>query len=213
MTIVYILKTLFPIQKQWNIVMMGASGKVEERLFVQTNYFEELSHYFPTTQFNCFLVGPETSPTNAGKTFKKNNSLSGTVYRGKVSAFLSENSFSKENTLLIGFNPGFGSGFDQLLFSWCQDLVYLLDQDFPVFFTQANDYSDLRGETLVLDKIFENSVKYRQMPRENPFSAMTRYCQEGKEEKCWSSSATHFYGLQGWKTPMTLDKVKVNLQT
>jgi hypothetical protein len=32
-------------------------------------------------------------------------------------------------------------------------------------------------------------------PKENPFRAMTHYCLEGKAEKCWSSSATHIYGL------------------
>jgi len=51
---------------------------------------------------------------------------------------------------------------------------------------------------LVYEKIFDNNLKFAVKPRENPFKAMTHYCQEGKEEKCWSSSATHFYAFRGY---------------
>ena len=40
-----------------------------------------------------------------------------------------------ENTLFIGFNPGFGCGYDLLLQSWCKDLVILLNLGFKVVFT------------------------------------------------------------------------------
>jgi hypothetical protein len=55
----------------------------------------------------------------------------------------------EENTLLVGFNPGFGSGYAKLLKSWAHDLVMLLGLNYRLVFTQANDYSDLKGETLV----------------------------------------------------------------
>jgi len=49
--------------------------------------------------------------------------------------------FPKDSTLFLGFNPGFGSGYDLLLTSWCLDLVMLLNLNYPFIFTQANDYS------------------------------------------------------------------------
>ena len=33
--------------KELNWVIMGASAKVEERLFVNTNYYEELTNFYP----------------------------------------------------------------------------------------------------------------------------------------------------------------------
>lgn len=42
---------------------------------------------------------------------------------------------------------------------------------------------------------------------------MTTYCQEGKKDKCWSSSATHFYGIKGWKQPLSLQDINKNLNS
>jgi hypothetical protein len=66
--------------------------------------------------------------------------------------------FPKENSLFIGYNPGFGSGYDLLLESWCVDLVTLFNSEIPIVFTQANDYSDQRGELRVFESIFEGKV-------------------------------------------------------
>ena len=41
-----------------------------------------------------------------------------------------------------------------LLQSWCKDLVILFNLGYKVVFTQANDYSDLRGETKVFSTVF-----------------------------------------------------------
>jgi len=46
---------------------------------------------------------------------------------------------------------------------------------YPVFFTQANDFSDLKGETRVLEVLFEKKIKMILPPDENPFRAMTHY--------------------------------------
>ena len=51
------------------------------------------------------------------------------------------NDFPKDSTIFLGYNPGFGSGYDLLLNSWCVDLVNLISLDYIVAFTQANDYS------------------------------------------------------------------------
>ena len=81
----------------------------------------------------------------------------------------------KKETLFLGFNPGFGSGYEALMESWCCDIVTLLNLRYPVFFTQANDFSDLKGERAVLDEIFEGKVKDIMIPENNPFKAMTHY--------------------------------------
>ncbi len=47
----------------------------EERVFVTTNYFQELTNFYPTTNFKFYLVGPELSTERAGKNFKINERL------------------------------------------------------------------------------------------------------------------------------------------
>jgi len=42
---------------------------------------------------------------------------------------------AEENTIFVGFNPGFGSGYDKLLESWALDLVMLINMNYPVFFS------------------------------------------------------------------------------
>lgn len=47
-----------------------------------------------------------------------------------------------------------------LLESWCVDLATLISMNRPVVFTQANDYSDQRGELRVLQTIFEDKANF-----------------------------------------------------
>ena len=87
---------------------------------------------------------------------------------------------------------------------------------YRVIFTCANDYSDLRGETLVFDKVFQGRVNYFMQPQENPFRAVTHYTAEGRKEGSWSCGQTHLYGLQGWKegsTPLTWREIKEYLNS
>jgi len=44
-----------------NIVVMGGSAKGEERIFCQTNYFDEVAYFYPKTKFNFYFAGPELS--------------------------------------------------------------------------------------------------------------------------------------------------------
>lgn len=74
-------------------------------------------------------------------------------------------------TFVCGFNPGFGSGNVDMLTSWLRDLVYAARLRVPVIFTQANDYSDLRGELAVLTRIV--GAKFILPPQKNPFHAAT----------------------------------------
>lgn len=109
----------------------------------------------------------------------------------------------EDSTLFIGFNPGFGSGYDKLLLSWALDLVFLVNLNYKIVFTQANDFSDLRGETRVFDRLFDKKVHFFMPPSENPYRAMTHYVDENvktdTKEGCWCCANTHLYGIQGWK--------------
>ena len=174
---------------------MGGNAKAEERIYCNTNYFEELTNFFPQHKFKLFFAGPEQSAQRSDKTVKKNDRLSAFFYRATVGDFLLDNYESDEdikrklpmeNTLFIGFNPGFGCGYEALLRSWCRDLIMLFNLGYKVVFTCANDYSDLRGETLVFQKVFQDRVNYFMPGQENPFRAVTHYTQEGRKEGSWS---------------------------
>ena len=96
-----------------------------------------------------------------------------------------------ESTICIGFNPGFGSGFEKLTESWVHDISFLLEKGFLTVFTQANDYSDLKGETLVLKSLVK--PKYIIEGKPNPFRALTHYHEPGKKETSWCCSSSHYY--------------------
>ena len=122
---------------------MGGSAKVEERLYIRTNYYEEITNFYPEMKLKLYFVGPEQSTESNGKTIEKNPRLSAKFFRGKTSEFLEDfkddnemlTVLNKKETLFIGFNPGFGSGYQALLESWAHDLVMLLNLRYPVFFT------------------------------------------------------------------------------
>jgi len=52
---------------------MGGSAKGEERIFCTTNYFEELSNFFPDCSFKMFFAGPELSEERHLKSVKLND--------------------------------------------------------------------------------------------------------------------------------------------
>ena len=157
-----IIKLRLFLKEQLNIVVMGATAKgklwfferdiwivlvAEERIFVHTNYFEELTNFFPTIKFKIHLVGLEMSSERHLKEHNISDNLSGTFFKGSISAFLDHHSYSPQDlsplhsflnpdsTFFISFNPGFGSGYDLLLNSWCVDLVTLLNANYPLVFT------------------------------------------------------------------------------
>jgi hypothetical protein len=62
MTIVRLVKLMkMDTKERITIVVMGGSGKAEERIFCESNYFEELGHFFPTVSFRFMFAGPELS--------------------------------------------------------------------------------------------------------------------------------------------------------
>lgn len=119
----------------------------------------------------------------------------------------------EENTLLIGFNPGFGSGYGKLLTSWARDLVMLLGLNYRLVFTQASDFSDLRGETEVWQKLFDNNANLIAKAQENPFRAATHYTEDESKKTdsgIWSCANTHFYAYQGWSSRQPDERMTVS---
>ena len=70
---------------------MGGSAKGEERIFCNTNYFEELTNFFPDVTFMVWFAGPELSESINKYTVEKNARLKGYFYRGTTSDFLLSN--------------------------------------------------------------------------------------------------------------------------
>ena len=88
MTLVWLIALIrFYKKKHLNIVIMGASGKVEERIFCRTNYYEELTNFYPEMDLTLHFVGPELSEKAQGTTIEKNNRLRGKFFRGFTSEF------------------------------------------------------------------------------------------------------------------------------
>ena len=63
---------LFYKHKKLNIIIMGGSAIVEERLFIKTNYYEELTNFYPEMKLSLYFVGPKQSVQNHNKTITKN---------------------------------------------------------------------------------------------------------------------------------------------
>ena len=99
-------------------------------------------------------------------------------------------------TVLMGFNPGFGSGNAPLVASWTKDLLFLAQHNVPVISTQANDYSDLRGD-------YGHSrchwCKVHIASDENPFPMATTAHEPGRRET-WSCGNSFVYAWQGFST-------------
>lgn len=139
--------------------------------------------------FKLHFAGPELSEGMHQKTESKNDRLSATFFRGTTSEYLlngfehlgaMKEALPRENTVFIGYNPGFGSGYDKLLISWALDILFLVNLGYPVVFTQASDFSDLKGEQRVFERMFKKSVKFFMEPLENPFRAVTTYSEDSE---------------------------------
>ncbi len=110
----------------------------EERIFVSTNYFSELTNFFPSIEFSLRFVGLELSRERHLKDHEISSKLKGTFFRGSIKEYLVDvgpDSLPKEEAIFVSFNPGYGSGYDLLLESWSVDLVTLLDESYPIVFT------------------------------------------------------------------------------
>jgi len=100
-----------------------------------------------------------------------------------------------DNTLVVGFNTGMGSGLYPLMSSWLPDLLALLRHGFVAVFSCANDYSDLTGELMVFHELLGANVILP--PRRNPFKAATVVREDAREQCEWSCSSSFLYAVQG----------------
>ena len=126
-----------------NVLVVGASERAEERLSIATNYFQDIAYYHPAvSQWKLYFTGPEISTARHSTTVRLSPSMEAEYYRGTVGELMTEHygEFTSENTVIVGFNTGFGSGYLPLMSSWVHDLVTVLNLRLPTFFTCANDY-------------------------------------------------------------------------
>ena len=121
-------------------------------------------------------------------------------FLGTSTDFLTQNEHLLQSephraTFVIGFNPGFGSGNGPIVASWTKDLLSLANYNIPIIFTQANDYSDLKGELLILQQII--GIKFIMTPTRNAFPMATT-AHEPERRESWSCGNTFAYAVQGW---------------
>jgi len=201
MSVVYILNYLqnneksFKLlkEKKINIILVGVSNKVEERIAMESNYFDEIFNYInylnpELSQVNLFFVGEEIK-SQSQYTSKLSEKLVYNFFKGTVGDFLKRKAleFSKSNTFVIGLNCGFGAGFLKLSLSWLKDLIVLLKFGYYLAFTYTNDYEDFKGESAIIKNILHSEIKYH--IEDNPFKSMTVYKKEiekNSEKELWS---------------------------
>eukprot|EP01033_Poteriospumella_lacustris_P007785 gene7785-5600_t len=199
--------------KTINILCTGCAQRAEERILRQTNAFDELIFLLPGfVQINLWLIGPEMSETVSNfREFSYNNrSIISNIFQGNMGQFFRQHSsMLSGNTVVFGFNCGFGNfenpmphKFD-LLLSWINDLFFLTGTQLPVYFTCANHYADVSGEITIMYHVLGAILTL--LPQENPFSfASTLIPPEEEWRKKGNSSQptefsrgnSYFYGVQ-----------------
>mmetsp|Transcript_15551 Transcript_15551/g.25454 ORF Transcript_15551/g.25454 Transcript_15551/m.25454 type:complete len:369 (+) Transcript_15551:119-1225(+) len=184
-----------------NIVIMGASYKAEVRIFEETDYWSEVQRQFGSfTHVQLWFVGPELEQ----KAPQRKHKNSACMHCGTAREFLqlrpdliNGSGKNGSQTVLVGYNPGFGSGCETLLKSWLGDLAFICQSGLPCIFTQANDYSDLRGEFTVLRSLV--GAKFLLTPCKNKFHMAMTACADSTSPSSasWSCGNSYFYVVKG----------------
>jgi len=177
-----------------NLLVIGASSKAEERVWRESNYWQELQHFLPAT--HLYFVGPEISADRHRVVDERSATLRATSYKGTVGQLLEEEShLTPANSVVVGFNTGMGSGLWPLMKSWLPDLLLLVRSRFVAIFTCANDWSDLRGEVEVFKTLHAH---FALKPQRNPFKAATIVHEPGDGPRSeWSCSSCFVYAVHG----------------
>jgi len=189
------------------ILAVGVSARAEERVLLETNYFQEICHYLSTPIVQLWLIGPEISATSHMIRRPLGAHGESICFRGTCKEGLKEALRGQAQpgtgegapplavaTLVCGFNCGYGSGDKELQQSWIGDLKHLLKLGFPCLFTCANDYNDVRKEVEVMKGL---RAKFIMEPTKSPFHAVTVAHEEGNREDTWSSANSFVYAVQG----------------
>jgi len=207
LTVISGLNTIFEKQSSFlkekilNIVIIGASARAEERIALETNYFDEIYFYIKERSenndiiVNIFFSGDEITSTNT-YTSKNSKNLIYNFIPGNTGDYLKKYAldFSKTNVIFAGLNTGFGAGYKKLTISWIVDLCKILKFNFVTIFSYTNDYEDKVGELGIFEKLLD--AKFLHKKEENEFKAMTTYKSEEKENQ-WSCANYGLYIIQG----------------
>jgi hypothetical protein len=133
------------------VVVMGAAARAEQRVALDTNYFDELGQEWENDDISVWFVGPEISLGYAArKRSDLPSNLSFHFHRGTVQSLFREDlkcALPSSVDLFVGFNAGFGSFVESkqgnLLLDWLDDLYFLAESGATLVFTCANDYGDV----------------------------------------------------------------------
>jgi hypothetical protein len=186
-----------------HIVCIGTSSKTEGRILKETNCFHEISQNFPNIpHIQLYLVGPEMDTTSSSPSQLTAN-LSVTTFQGtSIQFFRSNSNLLNQETIVIGFNCGFGNWENplprryDLCFQWFPDLYFLTGTRLPLYFTCANDYADLIGEVSLHQLIFGSY--FILPPAENRFAyASTLVPPNSTKSTDYSRGNSYLYGVQG----------------
>jgi hypothetical protein len=202
-------------EKTINIVFIGSSQKCEERIAIESNYFDEIYYYLlsirsikiPELKDNLFIlnfyfVGEEISMNNSYSSTIRNTNYH--FHKSSLGSFLKEYALElqKSNSLIMGLNTGFGAGFTKLTSNWISDLIKLVKLNYIFTFTFTNDYEDMVGEIAVFEEILKANFLYK--VSENPFKSMTTY--QGNNNT-WSCGNHGYYCIQGTKFNQNLNEL------
>ena len=184
------------------LLIAGASSKAEERLTRDSDYWQEVGHFFPSSSIELVFVGPEIATSSHGKSTKLASKLKARRFHGTLGELLAKETFhTAESSIVVGFNTGMGNASEgmakggyALMQSWLPDLLAMLRLGLVSVFTCANDYSDLRGELSIFQTLHAELIL---PPRRNPFKAAT-VVRESDAERCeWSCSSCFMYAVCG----------------
>lgn len=179
-----------------HIVVLGATARAEVRLWLETQYWQELSHLLADRCTPCLhFVGPEVDLVS-GKQGECVHQLAAPCAKR---FFKDHPEMTPQNTVCTVYNGGFGnfvaSGHDSLLWSWLADLEFLLRQRYLCVFFCANDYADVKGETAVHASLLGSSFVLS--PQRNPFAMATVYQGDSDSAKEWFNGNSFVYAVCG----------------
>jgi len=201
-TLAFLLASLkYVVQGELTVLVLGAMARVEEQLLRETTYWGEIAVCL-RCRVHLVLCGPEVSATHMHGEPEAppapNSDTRASLFSGSFTAYRDKFGVDVATTVLVAYNAGFANFTEterlQPLFSWFSDLRSIVDSRVPAFFTQANDSTDLAGETAIMAHVL--GARFIVLPTQNPFSAATRSV-PGDGSQAWSCANHSFYAVQG----------------
>lgn len=188
------------------VVNVGAAAKAEERLLRQSSYWSELRNYvWPgCSKVTLWLVGPEVSASELNVSTRCSSSsrveFAAHTHRGGIGEWIklhaAEMSDSSTQPMMYATNTGMGAGNMKLTLAWLPDIIELIRLNIPIIFTCANDYADVKGETIIMHSVLR--AKVVREPEKNLFSAVTTVHAPDARETTWSCPNSFVYMIKGF---------------